>query len=133
MVADRVISGVSQTLDEMREPNHPWRVELKAEIERLIDRLATDPEYLARGEELKQQMLDNPAVIGQIDAMWHAIEMRLNSAATSAAIADAIETALTSVAARVRDDAEMRDRINRWLRVAARGIPVPVHQIRALG
>ena len=119
MVADRVISGVSQTLDEMREPNHPWRVELKAEIERLIDRLATDPEYLARGEELKQQMLDNPAVIGQIDAMWHAIEMRLNSAATSAAIADAIETALTSVAARVRDDAEMRDRINRWLRVAA--------------
>ena len=119
MVADRVISGVSQTLDEMREPNHPWRVELKAEIERLIDRLATDPEYLARGEELKQQMLDNPAVIGQIDAMWHAIEVRLNSAATSAAIADAIETALMSVAARVRDDAEMRDRINRWLRVAA--------------
>ncbi|MBV8238241.1 MAG: DUF445 domain-containing protein [Sphingomonas sp.] len=119
MVADRVISGVSQTLDEMREPNHPWRVELKAEIERLIDRLATDPDYLARGEELKQQMLDNPAVIGQIDAMWHAIEARLNSAATSAAIADAIETALISVAARVRDDAEMRDRINRWLRVAA--------------
>lgn len=119
MVADRVISGVSQTLDEMREPDHPWRVELKAEIERLIDRLATDPEYLAKGEELKQQMLDNPAVIGQIDAMWHAIEVRLNSAATSAAIADAIETALMSVAARVRDDAEMRDRINRWLRVAA--------------
>ncbi len=119
MVADRVISGVSQTLDEMREPDHPWRVELKAEIERLIDRLATDPEYLAKGEELKQQMLDNPAVIGQIDAMWHAIEVRLNSAATSAAIADAIETALMSVAARIRDDAEMRDRINRWLRVAA--------------
>lgn len=119
MVADRVISGVSQTLDEMREPDHPWRVELKAEIERLIDRLATDPEYLAKGEELKQQMLDNPAVIGQIDAMWHAIEVRLNSAATSAAIGDAIETALMSVAARVRDDAEMRDRINRWLRVAA--------------
>jgi len=119
MVADRVISGVSQTLDEMREPDHPWRAELKAEIERLIDRLATDPEYLAKGEELKQQMLDNPAVIGQIDAMWHAIEVRLNSAATSAAIADAIETALMSVAARVRDDTEMRDRINRWLRVAA--------------
>ncbi|MCC8966347.1 DUF445 domain-containing protein [Bradyrhizobium sp. Pear76] len=119
IVADRVISGISQTLEEMREPNHPWRVELKAEIERLIDRLATDPEYLARGEELKQNMLDNPAVIRQIDAMWQAIETRLNSAATTAAIADAIETALISVAARVRDDADMRDRINRWLRVAA--------------
>ncbi|MHC2254382.1 uncharacterized membrane-anchored protein YjiN (DUF445 family) [Bradyrhizobium embrapense] len=119
MVADRVISGIGQTLDEMREPNHPWRIELKAEIERLIDRLATDPDYLAKGEELKQQMLDNPAVIRQIDAMWQAIEARLNSAATSAAIADAIETALISVAARVRDDTEMRDRINRWLRVAA--------------
>nr|WP_235999854.1 DUF445 domain-containing protein [Bradyrhizobium uaiense] len=119
IVADRVISGISQTLDEMREPNHPWRVELKAEIERLIDRLATDPEYLAKGEQLKQNMLGNPAVIRQIDAMWQAIETRLNSAATTAAIADTIETGLISVAARVRDDADMRDRINRWLRVAA--------------
>ncbi|KJC57552.1 hypothetical protein UP10_28245 [Bradyrhizobium sp. LTSPM299] len=119
MVADRIINGVSQTLDEMREPNHPWRIELKAEVERMIDRLATDPEFLARGEELKQRLLDNPAVIRQIDAMWGAIETRLNSAVTSATLAEAIETALMSVAARIDDDIDLRDRINRWLRVAA--------------
>jgi uncharacterized membrane-anchored protein YjiN (DUF445 family) len=119
IVADRVIFGISQTLEEMREPSHPWRIELKTEIERLIDRLATDPEYLAKGEELKQRMLDNPAVIRQIEAMWPAIETRLNSAATSSMLADAIETTLISVAARVSDDPDLRDRINRWLRIAA--------------
>jgi uncharacterized membrane-anchored protein YjiN (DUF445 family) len=85
----------------------------------MIDRLATDPELLARGEELKQRLLDNPAVIRQIDAMWGAIETRLNSAVTSATLAEAIETALMSVAARIDDDIDLRDRINRWLRVAA--------------
>ncbi|MBR0933964.1 DUF445 domain-containing protein [Bradyrhizobium jicamae] len=119
IVADRVISGVSQTLEELREPGHPWRIELKAEVECLIDRLATDPEFLARGEEMKQRLLDNPAVIRQIDAMWGAIETRLNSAATSTTLAATIEAALMSVSTRIRDDAELRDRINRWLRVAA--------------
>ena len=119
IVADRVIFGISQTLEEMREPNHPWRIELKTEIENLIDRLATDPEYLAKGEELKQRMLDNPALIRQIDAMWPAIEARLNSTATSSMLADAIETTLMSVATRISDDPDLRDRINRWLRIAA--------------
>lgn len=119
MIADRVINGVGQTLEEMREPNHPWRVELKAEVERLIEQLATDPEFLAQGEELKQRLLDNPAVIRQIDAMWPAIESRLTSAATSAMLAGAIEGSLISVAARIRDDNELRDLINRWLRIAA--------------
>jgi uncharacterized membrane-anchored protein YjiN (DUF445 family) len=68
---------------------------------------------------MKQRLLDNPAVIRQIDTMWGAIEDRLNSAVTSATLAEAIETALTSVAARIGDDVELRDRINRWLRVAA--------------
>ncbi|KWV48759.1 hypothetical protein AS156_17240 [Bradyrhizobium macuxiense] len=119
IVADRVIYGVNQTLEEMREPNHPWRIELKTEIERLIDRLATDPEYLAKGEELKQRMLDNPALIRQIDAMWPAIEARLNSPATTSMLADAVETTLMSVATRISDDPGLRDRINRWLRIAA--------------
>ena len=61
MVADRVISGVSQTLDEMREPNHPWRVELKAEIERLTSEATVekvegiDPALMNKTELLEAQ------------------------------------------------------------------------------
>ena len=39
LVADKIISTVTSTLAEMRDPAHPWRLELKAGVEGLIERL----------------------------------------------------------------------------------------------
>ena len=62
IVADKIIDGVTRTLDEMREPNHPWRVEMTSTVEQLIGDLATRPEMIEKGEELKARMLAAPAV-----------------------------------------------------------------------
>jgi uncharacterized membrane-anchored protein YjiN (DUF445 family) len=43
MVADKIIAGATQILEEMREPTHPWRIELATAVERWIKELATDP------------------------------------------------------------------------------------------
>ena len=45
------MSGLSQLLNEMRNPGHPWRVELGARDRRLIKDLAEKPDMIARGEE----------------------------------------------------------------------------------
>ncbi|MDU6238896.1 MAG: DUF445 domain-containing protein, partial [Bradyrhizobium sp.] len=118
LLADKIIAGVRRILDEMREPGHPWRVELAATVTRLIDDLATDPGLAARGEEIKANLLSTHQVTGQIDALLLAIEDRLDDAATQARLTDMIEQLLIAIGERLLNDARIHDGVNRWLRVA---------------
>ena len=118
IVADKIIDGLSRILEEMREPSHPWRIEMTTTVEGLIGDLATKPELLEKGEALKAKMLATPAVTSQIDALWVRIENRLETAETQAQLSRMLERLLTSMARRIQDDAQLRDAVNRWLRVA---------------
>jgi uncharacterized membrane-anchored protein YjiN (DUF445 family) len=118
MVADKIIDGVMRILDEMREPNHPWRIEMTSTVEELIGDLAVKPKMIEKGEELKAKLLATPAVIYQIDALWVAIENRLEAPETQAQLTRVLERLLTNVGKRIQDDESLRSGINRWLRVA---------------
>ena len=118
IVADRIIDGVTRILDEMREPDHPWRIEMTTTVEQLIGDLATKPELIEKGEELKARMLAAPAVTTQIDALWVSIENRLEAPTTQAQMTRMLERLLTNMGTRIQNDAHLRDSINRWLRVA---------------
>ena len=68
------------TLGEMRDPAHPWRVELRTGVEKLIDDLATDPQMRARAEAIKAERCSpSPLVIEQARTLWGEIERGLNS------------------------------------------------------
>jgi uncharacterized membrane-anchored protein YjiN (DUF445 family) len=118
MVADKIIDGVMRILDEMREPSHPWRIEMTSTVEQLIGDLAVKPEMIEKGEELKAKMLATPAVTSQIDALWVRIENRLEAPETQAQLTRVIERLLNNIGNRVQDDENLRTGINRWLRVA---------------
>jgi uncharacterized membrane-anchored protein YjiN (DUF445 family) len=118
IVADKIVAGATRILEEMREPSHPWRIELATAVERWIEELATDPGMRARGEELKARLQQNPVVTGQIDAVWEEIEAQLDSVTSSNRLFEALEEMLTAVGARLASDARIGDGINRWLRVA---------------
>jgi uncharacterized membrane-anchored protein YjiN (DUF445 family) len=118
MVADKIIDGVMRILDEMREPNHPWRIEMTSTVEELIADLAVKPKMIEKGEELKAKLLATPAVIYQIDALWVAIENRLEAPETQAQLTRVLERLLTNVGKRIQEDESLRSGINRWLRVA---------------
>ncbi|MGB6254009.1 MAG: DUF445 domain-containing protein, partial [Bradyrhizobium sp.] len=105
-------------LDEMREPSHPWRIEMTSTVEQLIGDLATKPEMVEKGEELKAKLLATPAVTGQIDALWVSIEDRLESPETQARLTRVLERLLTGIGNRIQNDDDLRTAINRWLRVA---------------
>lgn len=127
IVADKIVSGLTQLLDEMRNPAHPWRTELGASVDRLIDDLATKPEFYARGEELKTEVLDNPVVVQQVNKLWTQIEVQLdtNSAVYIGQLAGALEHALIALGQRVVDDPAIHDAVNRWLRIAALRLIAP--------
>jgi uncharacterized membrane-anchored protein YjiN (DUF445 family) len=118
IMADRLVAGLTRALEEMREPNHPWRVELSTAVEKLIADLATNPEMLARGEELKARILENPVVVKQIDTMWGEIEDKLDAITSSNRLFEMLEQSLLTASERLATDERIGEGINRWLRIA---------------
>jgi uncharacterized membrane-anchored protein YjiN (DUF445 family) len=118
IMADRIVAGLTRALEEMREPNHPWRIELSTAVEKLIADLATNPDMLARGEELKARILENPVVAKQIDAMWGEIEDKLDAVTSSNRLFEMLEQSLLTASERLATDERIGEGINRWLRVA---------------
>ena len=118
IMADRLVAGLTRALEEMREPDHPWRVELSTAVEKLIADLATNPDMLARGEELKARILENPVVVKQIDTMWGEIEDKLDAVTSSNRLFEMLEQSLLTASERLATDEHIGEGINRWLRVA---------------
>jgi uncharacterized membrane-anchored protein YjiN (DUF445 family) len=118
IVADKIVTTIVATLAEMREPAHPWRLELKAGIEGLIGRLSSDPVLRADVETAKNTFLDDPLFIAHVTAMWEEIDARLPSdiSAHAETIAAGVEYSLLSAGRWLREDQALKVKINRWIR-----------------
>jgi len=78
-IADKITSGVLQLLTDVQSAEHPWRVTLGEGVDRLIRRLASDPEMAAQGEALKQQLLDDPRLAEHANRLWREVEQQLQA------------------------------------------------------
>jgi uncharacterized membrane-anchored protein YjiN (DUF445 family) len=118
IVADKIVTTIVATLAEMRDPAHPWRLELKAGIEGLIGRLSSDPVLRADVEAAKNAFLDDPLFIAHVMAMWEEIDARLPSdiSAHAETIAAGVEYSLLSAGRWLREDQALKVKINRWIR-----------------
>ncbi len=119
LIAERVMNGVLASLAEMRDPAHPWRIELRKLVEQLIADLATDPGLYARGEALKAELLENPVFVAQARSLWDEIEHGLYADPRSRAqtVAHIVELALRGFAEWIDAGDGRRARLNRWLRL----------------
>jgi uncharacterized membrane-anchored protein YjiN (DUF445 family) len=122
LVADKIISTVTSTLAEMRDPAHPWRVELKAGVEGLIERLNSDSSLQADVDAAKNAFLDDPHFREQASAMWAEIDARLPSdvSAHADAIAAAVERSLLSAGQWIRENPALKAKVNNWIRYLVR-------------
>jgi uncharacterized membrane-anchored protein YjiN (DUF445 family) len=127
IVADKIVSGLTQLLEEMRDPAHPWRTELGAAVDKLIDDLATEPEMYARGEAFKAEILHNPVVLQQVNKLWGEIGARLDAHSDSYInqISDGLEQALATLGQRMAGDEQLHAAINKSTRIAALRIIAP--------
>jgi uncharacterized membrane-anchored protein YjiN (DUF445 family) len=125
IVADKIVSGLAQLLEEMRAPDHPWRVELGTAVEGLIRDLAEKPEMFARGEELKAEILGNAVVLEQVGRLWARIESRLESESYIDPLSDSLERALIGFGDWIIRDEQVGATMNRWLGVALLRIIAP--------
>ena len=118
MIAEKVLNGMLSTLGEMRDPGHPWRLELRTAVEKLIAGLASDPQMQARAESMKAELLASPLLVEQARTLWAEIESGLNSgfSAHADAIAHTCEQALRSIGAWLQEDEARKARLNRRIR-----------------
>jgi uncharacterized membrane-anchored protein YjiN (DUF445 family) len=127
MIAERVMAGLLSTLQELRDPDHPWRVELSQAMEKLIADLATDPDMHAVGERMKAQLLANPLFQEQARSLWEEIERGLESdpQARAETTARTVEVALHNFGRWLEQDPDRQRRFNRWIRLLMLRILLP--------
>ncbi len=121
MIAAKVLNGLTETLREMRDPDHPWREQANALVEKLIDDLAHDPEMLARGEALKHDILASPVLAEQALALREELERALRDDLPrhAEAIVQWLAASAAALGQWLEEDSARRARINRRLRLLA--------------
>jgi uncharacterized membrane-anchored protein YjiN (DUF445 family) len=127
IIAERVMNGLLTTLQEFRNPEHPWRLELQQAVDKLIHDLANDPEMSAAGEAIKADLLANPLFGEQGRQLWTEIESGLRSElpARSKNIAQAFDLALHGLGAWLEQDEARRAKLNRHLRLMVLRLLLP--------
>jgi uncharacterized membrane-anchored protein YjiN (DUF445 family) len=121
LIAAKVINGLTETLREMRDPDHPWREQANDLIEKLIDDLAHDPQMRAKGEALKQEILANPVFAEQAQALRDELETALRDDLPrhAEAIVKWLVASAGALGHWLEEDPVRRARINRRLRLLA--------------
>ena len=127
IIAEKITAGLRRLLSDLRQADHPWRVTLAAQIEVLIERMATDPAFRARGEAIKQALLDDPQLSGHVRALWSDIKARLAGAWTDGAeeLEAKLARLLVDLAAWLRDDPALQRTLNTGARALARKVIGP--------
>lgn len=122
ILAEKFTRDLLRAANELRDPDHPWRRDLDAAVEDFIRRLAEDPDFLARGEAMRDRLLEDPALGRRLEGLWTELAERLagDPAARGALIAEALERGLRGLGAWLSEDPAARERLDRWVRVAAR-------------
>jgi uncharacterized membrane-anchored protein YjiN (DUF445 family) len=127
MLADRIGEGLLKTLEEMRDPAHPWREQLHGAVMHLVQRLREDPVLQARVEGFKLRLLADPRLKAQAGELWTGIEARLAAelAADRHGLAEQLQRALLGVGAWLSADTAAQTRLNTLGRNLATGVIAP--------
>ena len=70
-IYQKIINGVENTLAQVStNPEHPLRARYNEAMLEFIEKLRTSPEMIERGEHLKEELLQHPAVRGYSASLW---------------------------------------------------------------
>jgi uncharacterized membrane-anchored protein YjiN (DUF445 family) len=126
-IAQGVAHGIDASLGELTAHDHPWRLKFETFIHETIDSMANAPLFAQRIEDVKLQILGDPALdiyLRQIGAS--AYSHLLGGAETVEAV---IESGLRELGERLEHDVAMRTTLNRWLRDASEALLVPRREL----
>ncbi|EMD24400.1 DUF445 domain-containing protein [Amycolatopsis azurea] len=122
MLADKVYGEVLSFVWAVKtDVNHPMRLALDKFLGEFAQDLQTDPEVMARAEQVKAQMLGHDEVQKLIGSAWAtAKEMLLNAAEDpSSELRRRVRTGLETLGGRLVSDDQIRSKVDTWVEGAA--------------
>lgn len=123
-LANAIISGLHKLIGEMAsDPAHPLRSKAEEGLAKLAADLQSSRRMQDRVAQVRDELLDNPAMQRWIDGLWEQARAGLLRAARDpdAAMAGRFGEALRQLGATLQGDARLRVMINRFARRTAVG------------
>jgi uncharacterized membrane-anchored protein YjiN (DUF445 family) len=123
-LANKIIDGLHKMLDEMAsDPNHSLRAKAEEGLAQLAIDLQDDPKMKARVANIRDELLENPAMRRWLDGLWEQARAALLRAARDpdAALAGKFGEALRQLGETLQSDETLRITINRFARRTAVG------------
>lgn len=114
----KLFDGLRGFLMEVGErPDHEFRDYLEQRVADFAVRLKDDPELLARGEAIKDEVLSHPAVRRWTGSLWSDLKAGIQRQADdpSSELRRRIEIEAQSLGRLLAGDAELRQKIDSWL------------------
>jgi len=126
-IADAILTGLSRTLAEMRQPGNALRERLSSWADDFILRLETDPALAAKAEEIKRQITSSPLLAERLGDVGAGFEAWLNPAtdAEAAALAERVAGWLSGLGGWLYEQDEAIEIFNDWARRALQGSVAP--------
>lgn len=121
-IYERIIDKIEQTLVEIESnPQHEMRAKFNVAVLDFIERLKSSDEYRAKGEQIKQELLQHPTTRRTIRNFWQDVKQRILSdlAQPESAISTKLRETIEHVGSNLQKDQAQRDRINQWIRQTA--------------
>jgi uncharacterized membrane-anchored protein YjiN (DUF445 family) len=126
----KIVAAVARTLNELAaEPDHPLRKRFDAFMDDFILQLQHDPDFQARGEQIRAELQAHPALGEYLHDLWRQLLAWLHDdlGRTDSTIRQRIAQMAGSVGARLAQDAEIRRWINEQITAAA---PLAIERYR---
>ena len=117
-IFDKIITEVEALLDAIgSDPEHEARQRFNEGVQNFITALRNDPDTIARGEEIKNELLEHPLVQEYLAGLWQHVSTFLLRQAREpeSALRLRFESGLMSFGEALENDPELRAQINQWL------------------
>jgi uncharacterized membrane-anchored protein YjiN (DUF445 family) len=124
-VSGSVLDGLYRLLAEVLvDPEHPLRSKIEEGLQKLSDDLQHDPNTRERIEEMKRDLLENPAVAEWWLGLWERIRHSLIRRAREpeSALGEEMRKGLVEIGHALQQDVGLQSQINRFARRTAVGI-----------
>jgi uncharacterized membrane-anchored protein YjiN (DUF445 family) len=117
-IHDKVVLAIENTLQQVAaDPGHPLRERFNNALTGFIEKLRTSPEVIACAEEIKEDMLENPAVRQFSASIWGDAKQALARYADRKETdpPGAVEQGLMKLGNAVLTDAELMTKVDQWI------------------
>ncbi|MFW2333464.1 DUF445 domain-containing protein [Ilumatobacter sp.] len=121
-VLEKIYDVVGRFLTDVRaNPDHEMRTTVDVRVALLAQRLQHDPEMLAKGEELKNELLDHPEFRAWIESLWLGAKRGLIEAANDprSELRARATRHLQQLGERISADPELQRKVDDWVGRAA--------------